>query len=180
MSKWADEFFVTWQKAWSTGTGEVMKYVTDDIEYWDVTLDEPIRGADAYAEYCDGFFAAFTECEFTMREPVIHEGDRVTEPWAFRGLNSGPLWIGLPATGRRVETHGTDIFEFRDGKVCREHSYTTWSARCGSSGSGRRSAAGPSRWRWVSAGQRSRAAPRFLRCRFPASPGAPHEHPDQD
>jgi steroid delta-isomerase-like uncharacterized protein len=123
MSKWADEFFVTWQKAWSTGTEEVMKYITDDIEYWDVTMDEPIRGADDYAAYCDGFFAAFTECEFTMREPVIHEGDRVTEPWAFRGLNSGPLWIGLPATGRRVETHGTDIFEFRDGKVCREHSY---------------------------------------------------------
>lgn len=123
MNTWADEFFETWQDAWSTGTDEVMKYVTDDIEYWDVTLDEPIRGADEYARYCDGFFAAFTECRFTLREPVIHEGDRVTEPWAFSGRNTGPLWIGLPATGKRVETHGTDIFEFRDGKVCREHSY---------------------------------------------------------
>jgi steroid delta-isomerase-like uncharacterized protein len=122
MSKWADEFFVTWQKAWSTGTEEVMKHVTDDIEYWDVTMDEPLRGRDAYAEYCDGFFRAF-EGEFSLREPVIHEGDRVTEPWAYRGRNVGPTWIGLPASGRMIETHGTDIFEFRDGKVCREHSY---------------------------------------------------------
>jgi len=123
MGEWADEFFRDWQKAWNTGTEAVLEYVTDDIEYWDVTLEQPIRGRDSYSTYCDGFFAAFTELEWTMREPVIHEGDRVAEPWAFRGLNSGPLWIGLPATGRRIETKGTDIFEFRDGKVCREHSF---------------------------------------------------------
>lgn len=123
MSTWADDFFRDWQKAWNTGTAEVLEHVTDDIEYWDVTLPEPIRGRAAYAEHCDHFFAAFTELEWTMREPVVHEGDRVAEPWAFRGLNSGPLWIGLPASGERIETAGTDIFEFRDGKVCREHSF---------------------------------------------------------
>ena len=47
----------------------------------------------------------------------------MTEPWAFTGVNAGPLWIGLPATGKTLVTEGTDIFEFRDGKVCREHSY---------------------------------------------------------
>jgi len=125
MTKWADDFFVDWQKAWNTGTEAVLEYVTDDIEYWDVTLDEPLRGIQEYAQHCDRFFTAFTECDWTMREPVIHEPktDRVTEPWAFKGLNSGPIWIGLPATGRRIETKGTDIFEFRDGKVCREHSF---------------------------------------------------------
>lgn len=123
VGKWADEFFVDWQAAWNSGTAEVLEYVTDDIEYWDVTLPEPIHGRDEYAAHCDRFFAAFTELNWTMREPVIHEGDRVTEPWAFTGLNSGPLWIGLPASGERIETAGTDIFEFRDGRVCREHSY---------------------------------------------------------
>lgn len=123
MSRWADDFFGDWQKAWNTGTAEVLRYVTDDIEYWDVTLPEPIHGLDAYAAHCDSFFTAFTELDWTMREPVIHEGDRVAEPWAFRGLNSGPLWIGLPASGERIETAGTDIFEFRDGRVCREHSF---------------------------------------------------------
>ena len=123
MSEWSDEFFRVWQKAWNTGTDAVLEYVTDDIEYWDVTLAEPIRGKARYADYCDGFFAAFSELNFTMREPVIHEGDRVAEPWAFTVVNTGPLWIGLPATGRPIETEGTDIFEFRDGKVCREHSY---------------------------------------------------------
>ncbi len=123
MSEWADEFFRNWQIAWNTGSAAVLEYVTDDIEYWDVTLEQPIRGRDAYAKHCDGFFAAFTELDWSMREPVVHEGDRVAEPWAFRGLNSGPLWIGLPASGKWLETKGTDIFEFRDGKVCREHSF---------------------------------------------------------
>ena len=123
MADWADDFFVEWQRAWGTGTEAVLEFVTDDIEYWDVTLPEPIRGREAYAGHCDNFFTAFTECEWSLREPVICEGDRVTEPWAFTGLNSGPIWIGLPATGRRLESKGTDIFEFRDGKVCREHSF---------------------------------------------------------
>jgi steroid delta-isomerase-like uncharacterized protein len=123
VSDWADGFFREWQRAWNTGTEAVLEYVTDDIEYWDVTLAEPIHGREAYAEHCDRFFTAFSECDWTMREPVIHEGDRVAEPWAFRGLNSGPIWIGLPATGRTLETKGTDIFEFRDGRVSREHSF---------------------------------------------------------
>ena len=125
MSEWADEFFREWQIAWTTGTDAVLEYVTDDIEYWDVTLAEPLQGIQAYAGHCDGFFAAFSEIEWTEREPVLHEEEtnRVAEPWHFKGLNSGPLWIGLPATGKRLETIGTDIFEFRDGKVCREHSF---------------------------------------------------------
>lgn len=123
MATWADSFFEQWQRAWESGTDEVLAHVTDDIEYWDVTLTEPLRGVDAYREYVDGFFAAFTEIEWSMREPVVAEGDRVAEPWRCRALNSGPLWIGLPATGRTLETVGTDIFEFREGKVCREHSF---------------------------------------------------------
>lgn len=125
MAKWADEFFVEWQRAWTTSTDAVLEHVTDDVEYWDVTLAEPLRGRAEFSRYVDGFFRAFTEIEWSLREPVIAEQGktRVTEPWRFRGVNSGPMWIGLPATGRRVETIGTDIFEFREGKVCREHSF---------------------------------------------------------
>lgn len=32
---WADDFFGDWQRAWEKGTDEVMKHVTDDIEYWE-------------------------------------------------------------------------------------------------------------------------------------------------
>jgi steroid delta-isomerase-like uncharacterized protein len=120
---WADDFFVTWQRAWATSTEAVLEHVTDDIEYWDVTLDAPLHGRAAYARYVDGFFAAFSDIEWSLREPVIAQGDRVTEPWRCQARNSGPLWIGLPASGRRIDTIGTDIFAFRDGKVCREHSF---------------------------------------------------------
>ena len=131
MGERADAFFRDWQAAWSTDTDAVMAHVSEDIEYWDATLAGPIRGHSAYAEYVQGFFTAFSEIEWSLREPVIEEGGRVAEPWRCRALNSGPLWIGLPATGKRLETTGTDIFEFRDGKVCREHSFTS-RARCAS------------------------------------------------
>jgi len=120
---WADDFFATWQRAWETGTEAVLEHVTDDIEYWDVTLGEPLRGRDAYARYVDGFFTAFTDITWSLREPVIAQEDRVAEPWRCTATNHGPLWIGLPATGRTLTTQGTDIFAFRDGKVCREHSF---------------------------------------------------------
>jgi steroid delta-isomerase-like uncharacterized protein len=120
---WADDFFVTWQAAWATGTEAVLEHVTDDVEYWDVTLAAPLHGRDAYARYVDGFFTAFSEIRWSLREPVIAQGDRVTEPWRCEAVNSGPLWIGLPASRKRLDTIGTDIFQFRDGKVCREHSF---------------------------------------------------------
>lgn len=120
----ADRFFAVWQRAWESGDAEeVLRHVTDDIEYWDVTLPEPIHGRAAYGDHVRAFFSAFSEIEWSLREPVIAEGARVAEPWRCRARNTGPLWIGLPATGRRLETVGTDIFEFRDGRVCREHSF---------------------------------------------------------
>jgi steroid delta-isomerase-like uncharacterized protein len=123
MGERADDFFATWQRAWETGTDAVLEHVTEDVEYWDVTLAEPLRGIDAYRSYVDGFFAAFSDIRWSLREPVIEEGDRVAEPWRCRARNTGPLWIGLPATGREIETIGTDIFAFRNGRVCREHSF---------------------------------------------------------
>ncbi len=123
MADWADSFFETWQRAWETGPEAVLAHVTDDVEYWDPTLTEPLRGRDAYARHVEGFFTAFTEITWSLREPVLADGDRVAEPWRCEALNSGPLWIGLPATGKRLTTTGTDLFTFRDGKVCREHSW---------------------------------------------------------
>ena len=121
---WADAFFDTWQRAWESGDPEqVLVHVTDDIEYWDPTLPAPLHGRAAYRGHVAAFFAAFTEIRWSLREPVLAAGDRVAEPWRCEARNTGPLWIGLPATGRRLETTGTDLFTFRDGRVCREHSY---------------------------------------------------------
>ena len=139
MGTWADDFFAEWQRAWSTGTDAVLEHVTDDIEYWDVTLTEPLRGRDEYRRYVDGFFSAFTEIEWSLREPVIEEGDRVAEPWRCRALNSGPLWIGLPATGRRLETEGPTCSSFATERSAASTPTTTSPARCDSWDCGPRS-----------------------------------------
>ena len=125
MSEWSDFFFKQWREAWNTRTEDIMDLVTDDIEYWDPTLAEPITNIQDYAVRLDRFFSTISEASWTLRSPVIfdEEEGRASESWAFTGVNTGDLWTGHKATGRRVETIGTDVFEFRDGQVCKQYSY---------------------------------------------------------
>ena len=105
-----------------------MDLVTDDIEYWDPTLAAPVTNIQDYAVRLDRFFTAISDARWTQRAPVIIEEfddgtARASESWAFSGVNTGDLWTGDRATGRVVETIGVDVYEFRDGLVCKQYSY---------------------------------------------------------
>jgi|GEM_PF-885765 len=128
MSEWSDEFFVKWRAAWNTSTEDIMDLVTDDIEYWDPTLASPVTNIQDYAVRLDRFFNSMSDANWTLRDSVIFEEfedgtARASESWAFTGLNTGPLWTGDAASNKRVESIGADIYEFRDGLVCRQYSY---------------------------------------------------------
>lgn len=128
MSEWSDEFFEKWRNAWNTRTEDVMDLVTDDIEYWDPTLMGPITNIQDYAVRLDRFFEAMSDARWRHSFPPIYEEidehtGRASETWTLTGVNTGDLWTGHPATGRSIETQGVDVYEFRDGKVCRQYSY---------------------------------------------------------
>lgn len=73
--------------------------------------------ADGIAE-AKGWRKAFPDLEVTV-DMTVAEGDLVCVRWTARGTNTG-TGNGIPATGKRVETSGTAIFRFVDGKIAEE------------------------------------------------------------
>ena len=65
-----------------------------------------------------GWRSAFPDLRVEV-DLLIAEGDLVSVRWTARGTNSG-TGNGLPATGRRVETHGTTIFRLVEGQIAEE------------------------------------------------------------
>jgi predicted ester cyclase len=43
--------------------------------------------------------------------------ERVTVRWHLTGMFTGEPYMGIAATGRRVELHGMDLVDFKDGRV---------------------------------------------------------------
>lgn len=105
-----------------------MDLVTDDIEYWDPTLARPVTNIQDYAVRLDRFFNSISDVSWTQRDSVIFEEfedgtARASESWAFTGTNTGTLWTGDEASNKTVEAIGADVYEFRDGLVCKQYSY---------------------------------------------------------
>src|ERR1700716_3697355 len=47
---------------------------------------------------------------------VIVDADRVAVRWTLRGIHSGPF-LSLPATGKKVEFDGVDMYAMREGRM---------------------------------------------------------------
>ena len=60
-------------------------------------------------------------------EDVIGSGDRLVVRYLFTGAHRGDL-LGIPATGRRVEFSGTDIYRIAGGRIAEEWASRTYSA----------------------------------------------------
>jgi len=73
--------------------------------------------ADGIAE-AKGWRKAFPDLKVTV-DMTIAQGDLVCVRWTARGTNTG-TGNGIPATGKWVETSGTAIFRFVDGKIAEE------------------------------------------------------------
>lgn len=65
-----------------------------------------------------GWRAAFPDLKVVV-DHVIAEGDKVAIRWTARGTNTGN-GNGITATGRKVETSGTVLLRFKDGKLAEE------------------------------------------------------------
>ena len=63
----------------------------------------------------NGFTAAFPDVQITIQE-MIGEGDKVAILWTFLGTHLGPFQ-GIPATGKRVEWDGLDLYTLTDSKI---------------------------------------------------------------
>lgn len=69
-------------------------------------------GREANRQFWTAFFAALPDLNATMEDLVI-SGDRVVGRFVYRGTHTGEF-MGIPASGHRVEMHSIDIWRVQD------------------------------------------------------------------
>ena len=62
--------------------------------------------------------AAFADLTVTVDDQIV-EGDRAVVRWTARGVHSGE-YLGIPATGRRIEQTGINIGRCENGRIVEE------------------------------------------------------------
>ena len=65
---------------------------------------------------------AFTDNK-TEDMHLIAEGDRVVVHYRWKGVNSGSMGEGMPATNKPIDVHAVDVLRFENGKVVEHWGY---------------------------------------------------------
>lgn len=88
------------------------KYNTTDLIIHftdgDKNLEEETKQLQAY-------FTAFPDAHLTIND-LVAEGNKVAMVWTINGTHRSEF-MGMPATGRRIETKGIDVYRLADGKI---------------------------------------------------------------
>lgn len=85
--------------------------VTEDV----VNHHSTLQGRDGFREELAYWYAAFPDVSVTV-EDLVAEGDRVAARITARGTHGGEF-MGMPATGKRIEVQEIDIARIEDGKI---------------------------------------------------------------
>ena len=100
---------------WNTQDVEgILAYYDDDIRWTNVALDEVYSGKDEVRAFIHRLLTAFPDLSFEVTEKFARD-DNISERWYIRGTHQGPF-MGIPATGKRVEIPGISMVKMRDGK----------------------------------------------------------------
>ena len=66
--------------------------------------------------------AAFTDNK-TEDMHLIADGDRVVAHYRWKGVNTGSMGEGMPATNKPIDVHTVDVLRFENGKVMEHWGY---------------------------------------------------------
>jgi steroid delta-isomerase-like uncharacterized protein len=85
-----------------------------DEDYIYRAMGMEIRGVEGYKATVEPLFVAFPDVKNTT-DKIIAEGDLVATRWHANGTHLGPF-MGIPATGNKVELTGMTIERIAGGK----------------------------------------------------------------
>jgi steroid delta-isomerase-like uncharacterized protein len=90
-------------------------YAKDAVIHSRYIPPDMTHGVEAFKGYAGYLRGAFPDLAIDDQD-IISEGDRLGMRWSMTGTHSGEFW-GIPATGKRVEVTGMDVFRIADGKI---------------------------------------------------------------
>ena len=80
------------------------------------------RAAKASGKFYESFWSSFPDARVELQE-AIESGDRLIVRFEVAGTHQGDF-LGVPATGKPIRTHGITILRFENGKCCERWSAT--------------------------------------------------------
>ncbi|GAA2177520.1 hypothetical protein GCM10009847_03730 [Leucobacter tardus] len=113
-----------WEAAWDRGELDAFDAILHENYERVSTSSKRVTDAEALKREISEVRAAFPDLVTTVDNLVIDEtGQSAAIFWSTTGTFTNDLQ-GVPASGTRVETRGSNLVEFRDGKIAREE--VTW------------------------------------------------------
>src|ERR1019366_736693 len=102
--------------AWNRGDFSVLdELLTRDSMDYSTLHGQPEQGAASFRQIISMFRAGFPDIHLTI-DDEIYTRDKVVHRWTLRGTHKAPF-MGVPATGKKVEFTGTTIVQMKDGKI---------------------------------------------------------------
>ena len=104
-----------WAEVWTGANVAALDdlFAADEVHHWGIGDDTV--GAAAFGERIVAFQTAFPD--FAIRvDQLVAEGDQVVSQWTATGTHEG-TWLGVPATGNRVEYTGANLFRIACGRI---------------------------------------------------------------
>jgi steroid delta-isomerase-like uncharacterized protein len=89
--------------------------MTPDVEFTNPISPDGVKGLEAYKAFAKRWYVGFPDRVFTVDDEVI-EGDRIAIRFTITGTHRGEF-MGVPATGNKIEVHGMNLFRLSNGKI---------------------------------------------------------------
>lgn len=101
----------------------IVALFTDDVEWSQPMLDEPVKGRAAAQKELEATFRAMPDLHIPLDDVEIftsEDGRKAISAYKLSGTMTGPMDPpGFAPTGRKAEIFGTCVYEFRGGLISR-------------------------------------------------------------
>jgi steroid delta-isomerase-like uncharacterized protein len=81
-----------------------------------------VEGREKIEKIYRHWMDAFTDLEFEQQALII-DGDSAALVWKVTGTHTGSDFMGVAATGRRIEVAGVVVYELREGQIVHDRRF---------------------------------------------------------
>lgn len=103
-------------------TGDVplgQSIISPDVVFYAPTSPDPMHGFQGYTAVLDMMRGAMPDVSWKAEE-FIADDNKVMVRFTMTGTQTNPF-MGMPASGEKVCVTAMNIYEFKEGKIIREH-----------------------------------------------------------